>query len=179
MNYKSEIWKDIVGYEGLYKVSNYGRVKALERNRKYRTYPSIILKLRKDTHGYLQAFLYKNNVRKAYLVHRLVAQAFLKNGNIGQEINHIDEDKTNNKLTNLEWCNRNYNVNYGNRTLKTAKKINQYALNGKFIKQWNSLSDASRNLRISVSGISACCRNINKTCGGYIWRYEEVVDNGI
>ena len=171
MNYKNEEWKDIVGYEGLYQVSNLGRIKALERKYKHRTYPSIILKLREDTHGYLQTFLYKKNIRKTYLVHRLVAVAFIKNPNHYDEVNHIDEDKTNNKLSNLEWCNRNYNVNYGNRTLKTAKKIEQYDLNNNFIKAWNSIAEASRKLKVASSGISACCIGINKTCGGYIWKY--------
>lgn len=171
MNYKNEEWKDIIGYEGLYQVSNLGRVKALERKYEHRTYPSIILKLRKDTSGYLQAFLYKNNKRKAWLVHRLVAINFIENQNNYKEVNHIDEDKTNNQVNNLEWCDRNYNVNFGNRTLNTERKIEQYDLQGNLIKKWNSISEASRKLHIACSGISACCRGVNKTCNGYVWKY--------
>lgn len=148
-----------------------GRIKGLERKSKNRTYPLILLKLKKDTHGYLQAFLYKNNIRKTYLVHRLVASTFIDNPNNYKEINHIDEDKTNNKISNLEWCSRIYNVNYGNRTLKTTKKVKQYDLNKNYIKTWNSMSEAAQKLKIHVSAISGCCKGINKTCGGYIWEY--------
>lgn len=179
MNYKDEQWKDIVGYEGLYQISNLGRLKSLKRIYSHRIYPSKILSIRKDTHGYMQAFLYKNNQRKVYLVHRLVAKAFLDNPNNCKEVNHIDEDKTNNKISNLEWCNRNYNVNYGNRTSKTSVKVEQYDLQNNLIKERNSISEASRKLNIAISGISACCRKINKTSGGYIWKYKEVAGNGI
>ena len=148
-----------------------GRIKGLERKSKNRTYPLILLKLKKDPHGYLQAFLYKKNIRKTYLVHRLVASTFIDNPNNYKEINHIDEDKTNNKISNLEWCSRIYNVNYGNRTLKTTKKVKQYDLNKNYIKTWNSMSEAAQKLKIHVSGISGCCKGINKTCGGYIWKY--------
>ena len=126
-----EIWKDIKGYEGLYQVSNLGKVKALarERNNQYSN-KEIILKQSEDGKGYLQVILNKNGERKSFKVHRLVAETFIdknnfkymKNEKIKEidinklEVNHINEfDKKNNSVANLEWCTKLYNCNYGTR----------------------------------------------------------------
>lgn len=112
-----EIWKDIKGYEGLYQISNLGRIKSLERKiiRQHSTTMLLKEKILKqqNMNGYKIVRLSKNNTIKQYLVHRLVAVAFIKNPNNYKEINHKDEDKSNNKLDNLEWCSHNYNINYG------------------------------------------------------------------
>ena len=126
-----EMWKDIKGYKGLYQVSNLGKVKALarERNNQYSN-KEIILKQSEDGKGYLQVILNKNGERKSFKVHRLVAETFIdksnfkymSNENIKEidinklEVNHINEfDKKNNSVTNLEWCTKLYNCNYGTR----------------------------------------------------------------
>ena len=115
-----EIWKDIEGYEGFYQVSNYGRVKSLNYNR---TGKAKELKQSINL-GYKYVILYKDNKRKKFLVHRLVAQAFVPNPNEYLEVNHIDENKANNCVWNLEWCTRLYNNNYGtiNERISKAKK---------------------------------------------------------
>ena len=113
-----EIWKDIAGYDGIYQVSNMGRVKSVDRtywhgNRMYHQHEKI-LRLNKDSGGYSTVMLYdKYHKAKRILVHILVARAFILNVNDLPEINHIDEDKSNNQVSNLEWCSRLYNVNYG------------------------------------------------------------------
>lgn len=160
-----EEWKDIPDYEGIYQVSNLGKIRNKKGNRK--------LTLRKD--GYLHIPLTKSGKTKYYLVHRLVAQAFISNENNYKEINHKDENKINNCADNLEWCNRSYNINYGTANLKRAKthyvKINQYTKNGDFIKQWNCISEASRVLKIKMPHIIRVCRGGRKTTGNYIFRY--------
>ena len=103
-----EEWKNIIGYEGLYEVSNIGNVRNVRRN--------TLLRLSKNKYGYIQVWLYKNGIKTGLKVHRLVAEAFLPNPDNLPQVNHLDEDKTNNSVDNLEWCDQKYNVNYGHRT---------------------------------------------------------------
>ena len=112
-----EIWKDIKGYEGLYQVSNKGHVKSLNYRR---TGKEGILKGRLDKDGYLRVGLCKNKKQKPFYIHRLVAKAFLPNPNNLPEVNHIDENKENNHVENLEWCDRKYNNNYGSRNERAS-----------------------------------------------------------
>ena len=113
-----EIWKDIEGYENLYQVSNLGRVKSLNYNH---TGKEKIMKAKKDK-GYLRVQLYKDGKPKFYSVHRLVATSFLPNPNNLSQVNHIDEDKSNNIVDNLEWCSAKYNSNYGTRIQRIVEK---------------------------------------------------------
>ena len=106
---KEEIFKDIEGYEGLYKVSNMGNVKSLKYGKER------ILKAGKNRGGYLYVFLYKDGKAKNYTVHKLVGNAFLSNPQGYKELNHKDEDKTNNNADNLEWCSRSYNCSYNDK----------------------------------------------------------------
>ena len=112
-----EIFKDIEEYEGLYQISNLGRVKSLKYGKER------ILKPAKDKKGYLYVCLYKQGKMKIYRVHRLVAQAFIPNPNNLPQVNHKDEDKTNNASSNLEFCDAKYNNNYGNHNKKMGEKI--------------------------------------------------------
>lgn len=157
-----EIWKDIIGYEGLYKVSNQGRVKRL-----YRNGGEKILKAGKTTNGYLQVALCKEGKPHYMRVHRLVAQHFLPNPNNLSEVNHIDENKDNNCISNLEWCTRQYNASYGSLT-KAVLGIN---LASGFICIFNSITEASKAIGGTPSNISACCRGIKGSVKGYKWIY--------
>ena len=119
-----EIWKPVVGYEGLYEVSSYGRVRSLDKYVKYSNgrinlHKGRILSPGKDTNGYLQVILTCNGKHKSIKVHRLIAQAFIPNPDNLPEVNHLDEDKTNNSVDNLEWCDRNYNLNYGTARIRS------------------------------------------------------------
>lgn len=170
-----EIWKDIEGYEGLYQVSNLGRVKSLNFNH---TNEEKILKPKKERKGYLRIGIYKNNIQKYYSVHRLVAEAFLSNTNNFPEVNHRDENKENNCVSNLEWCDKKYNCNYGTRNKrrveKQSKQVFQLDLQGNFIKEWESTMECGRNGFIQ-SQISLCCNGKRNKHKGYIWKYKKDV----
>ena len=105
-----EYWKEIPGYEGLYEVSNKGNVRNVRRN--------TLLRLPKTNKGYIQVGWCKNGIRNGLKVHRIVAQAFLPNPDNLPQVNHKDEDKTNNNVDNLEWCDTKYNNNYGSRNIR-------------------------------------------------------------
>lgn len=178
-----EIWKDIAGYEGLYKVSNLGRVKSLNYRK---TGKEQILTPCKTANEYLRVSLYKNCISKQHLIHRLIAQTFIENPENLPEVNHIDEDKTNNCVSNLEWCDRKYNNNYGThneKILKTkklrncetaARIVSQFTLDGKFVNEYPSINAATRCTGINQGRICYCCKNIKgyNSAGGYIWKYK-------
>ena len=116
---KNVVWRDVKGYEGIYQISNYGEViRLMSYDSRGHLRNSKILKQSKNKYGYLQLGLHKDGKEKKYLVHRLVAENFIDNPNNYPEINHKDENKQNNSASNLEWCDRIYNVNYGNAQIK-------------------------------------------------------------
>lgn len=172
-----EIWKDIPGFKNQYQVSNLGRVKSLPKktNNQF-SMVETILKPTKQKNGY-----YLVNIGgKVTFVHRLVAITFLKNKNNLPQVNHIDGNKENNRVENLEWCSASYNIKHAyKKGLKVSignhlkKKINQYDKKGNFIKEWESTKDVERVLKIKHSAISRCCmkKPHYNSAGGYIWRF--------
>lgn len=170
-----EIWKDIKGYEGLYQVSNLGRVKSLPRNTKNQYKNGIIKKNIILKNGYYFINLY-NNGSKLFTIHKLVAQAFIPNLKNKPCINHIDGNKQNNCVDNLEWCTYSENELHAfNKNLKKppCKKINQYDLQGNFIKTWNSIKEANKFYK--TSHISECCNDNSKrsVAKGFLWKYAD------
>lgn len=172
-----EIWKDIPGYEGSYQASNLGRIKSLERvivdSRNIRIRKERILKLQ-IRNGYLSVDLSKNNKCKTSNVHRLILLTF--KGEFNLQCNHIDCDKKNNRLKNLEYVTCKQNVRHAwknglcnNNHFK--KKVNQYNLKGNCIKIFPSIHEADRQLGIAYQNISACCLGKQKTAGQFIWRF--------
>lgn len=138
-------------------------------NKKY--YPrEKILKIQKDKYGYSYVNLYKNGKMKHTTIHRLVAEVFIPNPENKLEINHKNENKEDNRVENLEWCTNLYNIQYSQ-----TKKVEQYDLQGTFIKEWNCIREVERKLKINASNISGCCKGKYgcKTAGGYIWRYKD------
>ena len=179
-----EVWRDVKGYEGLYQVSSEGRVKTLARtcNTKggsKRTVKERILKpwLQKD--GYLLVGLNVDGKRKTATVHRLVCKAFHDNLDNKPEINHINEDKADNRACNLEWCTRRENVNHGSRNDRAAngiakalsKPVGQYTLDDKLIKIWPSANEAERQAGFCHSTISQAANGKYKQGYGFIWKY--------
>lgn len=153
--------KDIEGYEGLYAITSCGRVWSY-RNKKF-------LAPRKHPKGYLQVLLSKNGIVKGFLIHRLVAEAYIPNPNNLPQINHKDEDKTHNWINNLEWCDNKYNNNYGNKNNTRRKKVHCIELNLDF----SSQTAAAKYFNGSSSNISACLCGRTETAYRYHWEYME------
>lgn len=174
------MWKDITGYEGLYQISNYGDVKSFHNygNQKERIMKLCIKK------GYYEVGLRKNGIKKYYLVHKLVANAFIPNPNNLPCINHKDENKLNNNVNNLEWCTYAYNNSYGDRlkrvsiSNKLKKEVCKLNINGEILNVYKSIREASRMNNIDFSSISKCINNNRNFAGGYIWKLKsEVMPN--
>jgi len=180
MDYKDELWRDVVGYEGLYMVSNYGRIKSLERDfynphGKGHTKGGIKLP-HKDRYGYLRIGLNRNGTTRIMTIHRIVAKAFIENKNEFPCVNHKNEIKSDNRVCNLEWCTYRYNNHYGDRLLRisisSGEEVVQIDKAAKCeIGRYHSVREASR--RTGIYHIDACCRGIRKTAGGYLWRYAK------
>jgi len=186
-NIEKEIWKDIPDFEGLYQVSNFGRIKSLERkefmarNNCYKVRKGRVLKTTVHAHGYERVRLYKNGKGKNIFVHRLVAIAFIKNPNNHPIINHIDEVRLNNHVSNLEWCTHSYNATYKGakeRNLKNVWKwVQSTNVKTREIKLYRSAADAERESngyfkRRSISRVCTGERPIHK---GHYWKYLEEV----
>lgn len=177
MFYMEEIWRDIKGFEGSYQVSNLGQVKSL-RNGSER-----VLKPRMNVYGYMQVDLCDGK-RKHYKVHRLVAQAFLPNPDNLPQVNHKDENKTNNAVSNLEWCDGCYNTRYGScierrartntNNPKHSKTVYQYTKDGEFVNTYPSLCEVKRQTGYPKTNVSECCLGKRKSAYGYIWSYEPI-----
>lgn len=187
-----EIWRDIKDYEGLYQVSNLGRVKSLERLVKskngYRVVRERIIKTSNNNSGYETVSLVRKGKYKTYLVHRLVAMAFpdlvdwtedAKGKPFDElQVNHKDENKTNNCVDNLEWCGISYNQNYGTSSEKKkerlGKKVQQYTKEMVFVAEYPSIKEAARQTGLDEWNIGSCCKGKYgcKTVGGYIWKYK-------
>ena len=170
---QNEMWKDIKGYEGKYQVSNKGRVRSLPRNTRTGFRDGVILAPIKDSFGYMVV----NLSRKLFKIHRLVAETFLDNPQNFKCVNHIDENKSNNCIDNLEWCTYAYNNNYGTRNkrisvnTKRKRKILQLDLDGNVVRVWESIMSASKYYGIGRTNICACCNSRQKTSAGYVWRF--------
>lgn len=159
-----EIWKDCKGYEGKYQVSNLGRVWSIG-SQKY-------LKGSYDKDGYRQAYLTaKNGKSKKEFIHRLVALAFIPNPNNLPQVNHIDENKQNNCVDNLEWVSIKDNANHGTRNKRVSKANSIPVYCVELDKTFYGAREAERELGINHSSISKACRGIQKTTGGYHWCY--------
>ena len=180
MNELIEEWRSVTGYEGYYEVSNFGRVRSLDRevtmkNGVCRKTRGKILSLSRynSASNYRAVTLSVNGISKKESVHRLVALAFIPNPDNLPEINHKDENKQNNRVDNLEWCDRKYNNTYGTAKIRAAITQGKPVLqmrNGEIINAWPSQGLAAMFTGASQSGISACLRGECMTSGGYEWR---------
>ena len=166
-----EIWRPVVGYESLYEVSSFGRVRSLDRiiiypNGRKHFYKGQIMKSHKDKYGYLVILLSKNGIDKNYFIHRLVAETFIPNPDNLPQVNHKSEVKTENFVWNLEWISNMDNVIYSQ-----GKQVEQYTIEGNLIATYPSAGKAARQNGLYRTNISNCCLGKLKTVGGFIWRY--------
>lgn len=177
-----EVWKPVAGYEGLYEVSNLGRVKTIARkvnriNRGEVSVQETIMKPSTITRGYKLVGLRKNGVRKGCTIHRLVAEAFIPNPDDLPQVNHKDGNKANNSADNLEWCtaqdNMLHSLDIGLRS--DAKRVDMYSKSGELVCSFKSINEAGRKTGISEIQIGRCCKGKygRKTAGGFIWKYSE------
>lgn len=184
----NETWKDVASYEGLYQVSDLGHVRSLRHEK------ALILKPGSSGKGYLNVRLCRDGKVKALYIHRLVAEAFIPNPLNLPQVNHKDEDKTNNAVNNLEWCTAEYNLTYGTRQTRTtkpkeritkpkerttpklkggyAKAVLQYDKSGNLVKEWSSAVEVQRQTGFPQSSISKCCRGKLKSTHGYVWKFK-------
>ena len=174
---QDEVWKDIPDYEGLYQVSNLGRVKSLN---KYHHKKEQILKNRITKDGYYETVLCKKGKMSFFRTHRLVAIAFIPNLLNKPQINHKDGNKLNNNVKNLEWCtlqeNKEHAIKMGlqdfwGKKNPKAKAVNQYDKNGNFIKRYDTLRQAMYETGVLENKISMVCNKHQKTAGGYKWEF--------
>jgi hypothetical protein len=193
MKLKKEIWKDILGFEGIYMISSFGNVKSMDRQiRQVRAdgsvrithYKGRILKQITNRLGYLMIMLSNGN-KKNCSVHRLVALAFIPNPENKSDVNHKNGVKTNNKMDNLEWATHSENMKHAHNTglIINTKPISQFTNDGKWIRDWSSISEAHRENGFDMSAISNCINSKTKTlCGstrtsyGFIWKFKEITN---
>ena len=204
----NEKWKPVVGYEGFYEVSDTGKIKTLgrtiqQKDGRTRTIKSKVMKDRTNNRGYHIISLNTGNSKKDHLVHRLVAMAFLPNPDNLEQVNHIDGNKDNNSVSNLEWCDQTHNmkeayklglrkatlpvwddelrakfsaIKKGTRNYSQMKKVIQYSLEGEYIACYRNAEDAAKAIGIKdKTGIYDVCtgRKNRKQCGGYKWKYAK------
>lgn len=186
--YYKEVWKDIKDYEGLYQVSNLGRVRSLEHYAKHSRGGNMLIKgkilIYTKRKEYLGVILCKNGKTKAYSVHRLVAEAFIRNPHNYPTVDHINRVKTDNREENLRWAP--YKLQAENRKERVqknrkdeSKPVEQYTLSMEFVAEYPSIKEAERQTGISYSQISKCCQNKPKynTAGGYKWEYKKATSD--
>lgn len=180
-----EVWKNIPGYEGYYQVSSFGRVRSLDRiDSENHFRKGQILKFN-YLRGYARVGLRNGKKQTMFQVHRLVALVFIPNPNNLPQVNHKDEDKLNNFVSNLEWCDSTYNINYGSRNQKVSNThkgrkheyswvpVLCYSTQGEFVGRYENIKEAASVTKAQPNAITACCRNKKyyHTAGGYKWKY--------
>lgn len=183
---KKEEWKSITDWE-FYEVSNYGRVRSIDKVVKSKSGSTALKKgklrtLTLDKDGYYGILLYDGKRKKRFLIHRLVAQAFLPNPLGLPQINHKDEVKTNNSVENLEWCDCSYNINYGTRNERVGKKLKdsnstarqvvQKTLTGDVVKVWRSVKSVKEG-GFKVSGVMKACQGYEMSPNGKKWNFTQ------
>lgn len=185
----NEVWKDIPKYEGIYQASSLGRIRSIDRfDGRNHWIKGVIMSPSRNRNGYWGIRLFKEGRGKSFMLHRLIASAFL-----GEEprldVNHKDGDKSNNSIVNLEWCTRAENLHHAYTVLgrsgvckgklgaqnKLSKPIDMFSLNGEFIRTFAGANEASRVMNIQQSEISKTAYGKRNHAGGYKWKYKEII----
>ena len=178
----TEIWKDVPGFENSYEISSYGRLKSKDRkiknSKNFYIKKGQIIKPIRCTNGYYEYVLHKNGKKKIWLVHRLVATVFIPNPGGLEQVNHKDENISNNNVMNLEWVTPKQNANYGTRNYKCRecnrfafKAVAQMDFNNNILNCFETIQDGARFVNGDASAISRVCKGKNKTAYGYKWKF--------
>jgi hypothetical protein len=177
-----EIWKPVAGYEGIYEVSNFGRVKSVARTIDHNGFmrfrkERILTPIKRNRQGYMSVNLYSGKHKFTMCsIHRLVGVAFLPNPDNLPYINHKDENPSNNRVDNLEWCTQKYNTNYGTCPARIAralsKPIIQKTMDGEPIRVWKSCADAGRSFGARAAHICQAAKGERPHAYGYKWEYN-------
>lgn len=174
-------WRPIKGFDNRYEVSSDGRVASKNYMKSGRR---VELKQFKSDNGYMRVGLSNGGKLQTVSVHRLVASAFIPNPDNLPQVNHKNENKSDNRVENLEWCNQNYNNEYGSRPKRVmehnqnnpkqnCRVVFQYTLDGDFVRVWPSLSEIQRELGFAYTNIQSCCIGKRKTAYGFVWKYAD------
>lgn len=160
-----EVWRAIEGYEFIYQVSNLGNVRRVSDKRPLRPI---------ETHyGYKRVALSKNGKRRMFAVHRLVAKEFVKNPKNLPEVNHKNENASDNRAENLEWCDHRYNVNYGTRMSRIRREVQMLGDDGEVLRTFRSQKEAAEEMGTSQGAISNACKGRQERAGGHRWRFAQ------
>ena len=190
LNYLNEEWKPIKGYENLYEISNYGRVRSLDKyvkskngSMQFRKGKLIIPHIPNKKAPYYQIQLWKNGAYKYFYIHQLVYIAFVGQIPEGMQVNHLNENGLDNRLENLNLMTPKENSNWGTRNERRANKqknrkdlsrpVLQLTLDSNLVKEYPSIMQAYRETGLNNSSICKCCNGKQKTAGGYIWKYAD------
>lgn len=185
MDIQKEEFRDVIGFEGLYQIGEYGTVVSLDRINNYGKFVKGRTMIKNLNYkGYEVVCLSKDNKKKTCSVHRLIAEAFIPNPYNKPQIDHINGIRNDNRVENLRWCtakeNTNFELAYTNRCKSVPKldkspysrRVGKYSVNNEYICSYNSLTEAKEDTGCSVSKISAVCRGERKASGGFIWKFE-------
>lgn len=169
-----EEWKEVYGFDVLYEISNQGRLRTRHYSDKGYQKDYRYIEPRENNKGYLNFNLRKRGLQKTVYVHRLVADAFIENPCGYSEVNHKDENKKNNTVDNLEWCEHVYNCNYGSRGRKIGERTSRAVICIEKNVVYDSLNKAAEAFGVGVTAISNCLNGRSKSCCGYTWAYKDV-----
>jgi hypothetical protein len=181
MKLEKEVWNDIKGYKGYYKISNFGNIKSLDRELDNKRGKFIkkgkLMRPILSLGGYLKINLYIRGKMKTKLIHRLVAINFIRNKSNKKEVNHKDGNKRNNHIDNLEWVTAKENTTHAVKIglFNNTKAVKMFSKSGVLLGVYDSLIEAEKITGVRRNGISEVLNGRQKTSGGYLWKYKELI----
>lgn len=169
-----EEWKEVFGFDILFEVSNMGKVRTKHHGKTGYQKEYRFIAQADNGSGYLRINIPQSGKQKTIYIHKLVAEAFISNPEALSEVNHIDENKSNNRADNLEWCSHKYNCQYGTRNQKVSQKNRKRVVCNETKIVFESLGEAAKAFDVCDTAIANCLKGRSKTCAGHTWSYADV-----